>query len=53
MRKAAEVAQEKADQVIARQKRRNRLKTAAKVAGAAAAVAGAVVLAKRAKARNP
>ena len=49
VRRAARYAEEKADALDAPQRRRSRIKTAAKVAGAAAVVAGAVVLARRAR----
>ena len=49
VRKAGKAALKKADALEARHKPKNRLKTAAKVVGVAAAVAGAVVLARRAR----
>ena len=47
-RRVAKFAEETADALEAPARRRSRIKTAAKVAGAAAVVAGAVLLARRA-----
>ena len=47
-RRVAKFAEEKADALEAPARRRSRIKAAAKVAGAAAVVAGAVLLARRA-----
>jgi hypothetical protein len=51
VRKAGKAALKKADAIEARYKRKSRLKTAAKAVGIAAAVAGAVVLARRARSK--
>ncbi|HEV8122987.1 MAG TPA: hypothetical protein VGP80_02005 [Gemmatimonadales bacterium] len=49
VRKAGKAALKKADALEARHKPKSRMKTAAKAVGIAAAVAGAVVLARRAR----
>ncbi|MEP7324483.1 MAG: hypothetical protein ABI836_00920 [Gemmatimonadota bacterium] len=49
VRRVGNAALKKADALEARQKRKSRLKTAAKAVGVAAAVAGAVMLARRAR----